>query len=483
MAKAFISDAEMSKLEAYQPKKKFISDEEMSALESQNKPEEKPWYDVSAKGLLKSGLSSLPILGAMGGGILGTPADVIAGPFGTVGGAGLGAAAGKSLQTLGEKYLLGEDVDREKLYAGPVEEGLLGATGEGAGKLIGKGLTAAAESPLGKKALGLIGKVASKVGEAFTGVSEKEIQTYAKNADKIKNMAKASDSNVAEAADQIRSKFADSIDATRKKMNEKISGSLANSKKFIKSEKILGALDEYKSGIDADLYPEALEEIDGLIAKVSKLTDAKGNIPISRANALKKYLQDEASIAYRNPGQGKIGTEAANAAKAAAAEARGLINKQAPSIAAANKKLAELHDIEDILNVNLIREGKPEAGLLAAGSGGNLRNAKNLTDLGKLTGTDMLGEAENLAAMRTFGSPKLIAADVTGKSAARMGLAAALGYVVGNVPGAAVATALTSPAALKAAIDAGQLSAKILKDPVVMRAVSQGATRGLLNGK
>lgn len=434
---------------------------------------------VSPRGLLRGTAKALPIIGSIGGGLVGAAA----GPLGALGGAGLGAAAGKSLENLIESQLLDEEKTREEIYLDPIKEGLLGSAGEGAGQLVGKGLKLAAESPLGKKALGLIGKGGAKVGEALTGVSEKEIQTYAKNANKIKSLAKSSDSNVAEAADQIRNKFSNSIDQTRKSMNEQISNSLSTSNKTIKSDNILKAFDDYKSKIDPDLYPESISEINDLISKVKKISDKSGNISINRANSLKKYLQDEASAAYRYPGQGKIGTETANAAKKAASEARILINEAVPEIASANKKLSELHDIEDVLNLNLIREGKPEAGLLAAGSGGNLRNAKNLKDLGLLTGTDFLGEAENLAAMRTFGSPKLMVSDVTGKGAARAGIAALAGYAIGNVPGAALATAMTSPAALKAAIDAGRISAKVLKDPIVMRAIGQTTTRGLLNGE
>lgn len=59
MAKAFISDAEMSKLEASQPKKKFISDEEMSALESEQ-PEEESGFDIRSpvSSALKFGLKT-----------------------------------------------------------------------------------------------------------------------------------------------------------------------------------------------------------------------------------------------------------------------------------------------------------------------------------------------------------------------------------------------------------------------------------------
>lgn len=64
MAKAFISDAEMSKLEASQPKKKFISDEEMSVLEAEQ-PQEDSGFDIRSpiSSSFKQGLKNLQAVG------------------------------------------------------------------------------------------------------------------------------------------------------------------------------------------------------------------------------------------------------------------------------------------------------------------------------------------------------------------------------------------------------------------------------------
>lgn len=103
--------------------------------------EEDNTWDVSPRGLLKGSLETLPTIGAIGGGALGTAG----GPLGMLGGAGLGAAAGKSLQNIGEKYLLDEDKSRSDIYLDPIKSGLEGATAEGAGQLLSAGARGAAD--------------------------------------------------------------------------------------------------------------------------------------------------------------------------------------------------------------------------------------------------------------------------------------------------------------------------------------------------
>lgn len=107
--------------------------------EKEQVPEETPM--VTGKGLLKGTLEALPVAGGLVGGALGT----VAGPLGTIGGAGLGAGAGKALENLGEKYLLGEEKTREDIYAQPAKATLEGVTAEMGGQLIGPAVQGAAK--------------------------------------------------------------------------------------------------------------------------------------------------------------------------------------------------------------------------------------------------------------------------------------------------------------------------------------------------
>lgn len=422
----------------------------------------------------KAGMNALPTAGAIGGGLMASAT----GP-GAIVGAGLGAAGGESLKQLGERYILGEEPKSlgENLKS-VAQEGARGLVSETGAQLVGPSLKLAKNIPGVEKGLEMAGKGASKIGELLTGVPEKAIQTYAKNADEISAMAKSTDNNTFEAANQMRSDFGKSIDETRKGINEKIGNVLKGSEKRVGANPILDALRDAKTKINENLYPEQLDQIKDLENKVGKMVGEDGAMSVADAHEVKGFLQEKASSAYRSPGQPfSLGTEAARAAKSAGAKARGLINKAEPEVAGANEKLAKLHDIQDNMNMNLITEGKPEAGLISAGSGTNPRNLSQLKELGEATESDMASGAEKLAAMRHFGSPSLSAADTTGKAAVRHGMAGLLGYEAGHIPGAIAATVLTSPTSLKAAIDTGRFTAKMLQDPAVTRLMSSEMLR------
>jgi hypothetical protein len=427
----------------------------------------------------------LPVAGAIGGGLLATPETL---GLGTIPGAAMGYAGGKQAARVLNHYVLGDDTgakdmgDVLKQNAEDLKDGALMETG---GQLVGGGAKMLANSSVGKAIGNGLAKAGSKVGELFTGVPEKVIQTYAKYADEIKSMAKASDNDTFAAADQLRSKWADQVQQTKGQLSGQISKTLAASDKTVELKPIVDALEGAKSKINSSLYPEQVAQIDDLSKKISSLAK-DGQLGISNANEVKKYLQDQASSAYKPGGIFSLGTESAKAAKSGAAVARQIVNDAEPAIANANNQLANLHDIEDSMNLNMLKEGKPESSIIAAGTGGNPRNAQALTRLSDATGGDMLADSQKLAAMKTFGSPALMAADSTGKAAGRMGLAAGIGFLAGHVPGAVIASAMTSPAALRVAIDGGkitgQMLAQIAKAPGGYELLGQIGKAGAGNG-
>lgn len=466
------------------------TDESPTPKELKSLSAEKP--EGMLKGYARGAIEALPTAGAIGGGLLGGSIGTAAGPVGTIGGGVVGAAGGsaigENLKELGKVYLLGDEPKQTgELYKDVAKAGGEGALSQMGGEIAGKAGGLLAESSAGKAAADWIGKKGRKLGEMLSGVPEKEIETYSKNADEITKMAKSSDNNVAEAADQMRDKFMSDIQKTRVSLNDNISNSLKQNgqNKFIDAKPIEDAIAQYKAKLNPKLHGEVIQEIDQEITGLlNKVKTENGQISLRDAQDLKSSLQELASGAYKKGGQiFNLGKDSAKAAKSAAAVTRKAMNEIAPEIAEANNKLAYLHGIEDTMNKNLLAAGKPEAGLLAAGTGGNQRNANILTKLGDATGTNMLGDAEKLAAMRTFGSPKWSAVDSTGKSAERLlkgsGIGAGIGGLIGGVPGAvaggAVGGAMTSPAAIKAAIDSGKVTAQELK-----YMMSNPAFRGLL---
>lgn len=428
------------------------------------------WQDVTeepplqkpmsfGEGLGRSALEALPVAGGIAGGLVGAPLGLV----GIAGGSGLGAAAGKSLEQMGKSVFFDEQpASTGQMLKEVGTEGALGLLGEGTGQAVTNAL---------KMAAPVAGKVGAKIGSALTGITEQEIKTYAKRADQIKQLAKSSDSNVAEAADQIRQKFADKLKSAKDLLNNSIESTLQTSQSKASLRPVLDELELMKAKINPKLYPEQIKQIDDIVGKISSLGE---EVSLLELNQVKRFLQDKASSAYGRPGDiFAVGPEAATAAKGAAAKARGILNELVPQVKQANDQFAKLHDIDDVLNKNILREGKPEASLLAAGSGANQRNASALSELGDMVGMDIMGEAKDLAAMRTFTNPPIMPVDTTGKAAARMGAAGLVGMGVAGPVGAAVGTVAASPTTLKAAIDVG----RAMSGKVPVKELTKGATQ------
>lgn len=363
-------------------------------------------------------------------------------------GAGLGAA-----QALGHAESTGEAIE-------DIAKGSL----LGGGLQIG-GNVATKAAPI---VAGLASKGAKKIASALTGVSEKEIQTYAQRANKIKELVARSGGDMSEAADQIRSKVSRDIQVTRQKIGAQIGAALDDPKYqnvLIDAKPVVQKLDESLSAIGkttARFRPDEINELKNIRDLVTQSLDADGRIDLKTLSELKEELQAIAKPSYNN---GAVifprGDLAAKASKGAAGEARRLLNVAAPEIKAANDQLRKLHVIEEGMNKNLIRVGKPESALIAAGAGGNSRNAKFLSQIDEITGGNSLQQAEDLAAARTFSNASLDPRDMTGKAAYRLAAGTLGGGVLGGVPGAAVGGALTSPLALRTAIDTGRFLGRI----------------------
>lgn len=428
------------------------------------------WLDTqlplgtTPRGFIHGGLNTLPMVGMVGGGVAGT---VMGGPGGGILGAGAGGGTGEYLKTLGERMLgdkkrPGEEFENASNAVGG------GMLAEGGGQVIGNAIKTPAAKWIGNKALSAAGSSA----EALTGIPKEVINTYAGNAPEIKAMQKSSGGDMALAANDMRSKFSNAIDQTRKGLNDQLSAALDRSENSIDGRKVLQGLQDAKTHIDPDLQPEQFKQIDEMADRVSKKMGDDSQMSVQDAHKVKQYLQQKASSAYRSPGEIFFpGSATAKAAKSGAGVSRGLINDVEPDIASANNKLSQLHDSEDVINPNLVTPDKPHSALLAAGSGGNAQNAQHLQDLGNLTGTDMLGGAQKLSALNTFGKPELLPIDKTGKAVGRMVMGPLLGGAAGyahggeheGMIGLGLGSALTSPAALKVAIDSGLLGKEAME--------------------
>ena len=305
--------------------------------------------------------------------------------------------------------------------------------------------------------------VTVKGGSTFTGIPEKNIQTYIEKNPEVKSLISQYGGDMTQAADDLRNQL-------QKGLRDKVASLNQNIKDIIMKappdfvapkDKIIEALEKAKSGINEKYWPEAANEVQSYIDKVNSSADASGNIKLSEISDAKKFFQDVANGTYTGDGKIFSGSDKMQqAAKQAGREARKLEVGLSPETGEANAELSKIRGLNKNINKNLITPEKSDSALFAAGSGQNLRNVKNLQKVGESTGMDALGEAEKLSSARSFANPDFIPTDSTGKSATRTLLATGIGSLLGGGVGAVLAPILTSPASLKAAIDAGKFSSK-----------------------
>lgn len=388
-------------------------------------------------------------------------------PLAVVKGATLGAralGAGRVGATLGATHALGH-----------AESGKEAAADIGLGALTNSALQVGGEGA--QKVLKAAGRGMKKLASTVTKVSEQDISTYANRANEVKQMIKESGGNISEAADTARQTIQNQIQGTRRSLNKQIGDALDNpvyQQVRFKPEKLLGSLqssldDMTKSPADMATKARDIAEVKEMMDVVSKSLDQDGRLGIKGLQSVKQYFDDIAKPSFQN-GQAIFpkGNFATRAAKAVSSEARGFLSQTSPEIKKANTLLAKLHNIEDNMNKNLIRAGRPEAALLAAGSGGNERNLNTLKALDRITGGSSERLAQNLSAAKVFANPDLTNLETTGKAAVRAAIGGTAGYYGGGLLGldggeaAAAGALLSNPMALRTALDVGRLGSRVL---------------------
>lgn len=134
------------------------------------------------EGAAKSTIDSLPMVGGIVGGILGTPADAITGPMGSIAGAGIGGYLGTATKNLINRYYDPKSAPKTTTevltqpIVGGVEQGLMQGSGEAVAPLIGKGV----------QALGGVAKWGgTKLLSSLGGVNPAVIKEYSQFSNRI----------------------------------------------------------------------------------------------------------------------------------------------------------------------------------------------------------------------------------------------------------------------------------------------------------
>lgn len=445
------------------------------------------FFGTTPKKMIGAGLEALPTVGTVGGGLIGMGG----GPVGAMAGAGLGGAAGESLRQLGKEYLLGEEKLAPKAAVSQIgEEAGKGILQEAIGIPVGLGIKAATP---------LVEKMALKTGEALSGIPKKAIQVFKRDPKAVQDFFAANEGNLPVMADQVKKFANDAIYTKKAELNKILDASLEGSSAQVDIQPIKRALIDAQTHLDPKVPTDAkqIKQIEELITEITNASDNGTTIPIQTANRFNRSWQEKATQSYAKPGEiYSLGSDSARAAKKGAAEIRTQINAELPALAKANETHSQLHRIEDRMHQNLIGEGKPEATLLAAGSGANQRNENILKELSEITGKDIIGEAEKLSAARYFGNPSYLAeGPQTGAMIARKGLGGKIGAGVGALTGGLLTHTpagtltggflgkqagemFTSPAVLANTIKAINAGEKV--SPEALRALRSTINRGLI---
>ena len=433
--KDFLSDEEMEQLEKSQ-QPDFITDEEMEQLASDES-------FLTPAGLKKAAIESLPIAGGMFGSIGGLP------------GIAAGAAAGKALENIAEKYLLDEEKTRPQIYMEPAGEAIAAVAGEKIAPAIGQGAL---------KLGSAIGRGARKTVSSLSSIPEKAIETYMDRPQAVKAIGELSESTaLQDAADRLRKQAADELMQFRKETNNDISFILmdkgdkpvnVSSLKRIGNSylKMLDPLIE-ADAIEADRIRKMMDQIDGL-----KTNSDNPFIPASKVHRLKQVMQDAADYDANGIMKQKKGISD-EAFKRMATEAKNLVEQVAPEIKKKNQDLASLHIINKKINKNLLNPEVTAASVMGVGSGQNQQAIKQMQKFENITGFPYVAGAEEIASAQHFNNPPLLPAIQTGKGLAPIALGgqqALYQGLQGDVAGTAMSlgvASLGSPLAIKGMMD------------------------------
>lgn len=221
-------------------------------------------------------VNDLPVIGGIVGGALGTPADVVAGPMGTVAGAGIGGYLGTATKNLINNYIDPEQAPKSvaESVAQPVIEGAKQAAyqmgGELAAPYVAKGIGA-----LSKPLSTFFTSLGSKASDAATGATGVQSLKFAD--DSGKQLLDRGIVKFGYSQEQIAKKAADALKTSEEGISESLS-----------------ALDAKGAGIDKS------EIVSNLRARAAKVGKDPSNYGVADGiNRLADRIESEAAASAK----------------------------------------------------------------------------------------------------------------------------------------------------------------------------------------
>lgn len=273
--------------------------------------------------------------------------------------------------------------------------------------LAGKAATAASEIPLIEKIAVPLSRGAEAMSKApakgatwainkATDIPKKAIEVYASRGPEVNQLLQSTGEQLPLAADAMKEKVLDSIAQTKKGLSTAITQDLANNPAKVDVNPIIKKLQEAKSKINIHYNPGDAAQIDEMIAAINN-TAPDGVMGLNDLYETKNFLQTRSQGAFVKNGElFTSGDKAQKAAMDARKLAADSLHTASPEIAHADSVYSDLHDLDNKMSASLLGTGKSENYFAAAGGGkGNVQQAQ-LGEIGKITGTDPVKDAEIL---------------------------------------------------------------------------------------
>jgi hypothetical protein len=282
----------------------------------------------------------------------------------------------------------------------------------------------------------------NKVLSKFSGLPEKDIVTYRGNTSGINKINEESGGDITIPVDNFRTNVKDSIKETKGALSSQIRGAFDSKKgqpERFSITPIIDELEKVKGQFDADLEPEQVNHIQEMIDRIKSKVKGNENDEVSFADIfnIQKFLQKRSGKGFIKDGKFfPLDLGASRAAKNGYLYAKSIVDKASEEIKDANGIYSRLHDLEDVINPNLLKDDKTPNSILVGGSGENPTNARHLRELGNLTGYPVEQEAAKLSAADKFNRPEIVPFGTTGKTLTRYVTGRAVGAGLGGIAGA-----------------------------------------------
>lgn len=412
-----------------------------------------------------------------------------------------------------------------KLAYGLSEGGAIGALNqsdkdlgiaERAKNAVGGTLISAAPEMAGaalKKVGPTLGNMAKKAVSGASGIPKDAITQFRKREKQILELGNKFGGNLQDAADYLRGQFKSEISDVKGKLASETENFINKTGKEVMVDvtPIYEKIYSIASGLNKKSPSDQIvgKDLMNILNEVKAFTktdfdtsgSGKNPVKVIRKSVegfdyafssgadlykLKRKLQDLASSAYSDSKIFESGSAGAKAAKQIAGAARDLLHKSFKGIEKIDGKYNQLHEIEDVMNRNLLKEGVTPNSLLTAAKEGTAGH-KQMRELGKFTKTDILERVKDLAAMNSFHDPEFFSSHGQGKSLLGMGAGSAIGAAGGGV-GAAIGGGLgmmaSSPMVTKKALQGLNRLDEIKKrigNIDALKRMYPGISSGLLN--